>query len=278
MIKGFEHKAKNGVEYLSVKSFQDTGAVTDFFSTRIGGKSKGDLSSLNLGFNRGDLRENVEANFHTVADIMGVDYNKLVLSAQTHTDNVVSVTRQDAGKGIIKEGYTDVDGLVTNIPGLTLVTFYADCTPLMFVDPVKCVIAMAHSGWKGTVKKIGKVTVEKMVREYGCNPGNILAAIGPGAGPCCYEVDDDLAVTMMRTGNSGDCAVYNPATKKLHADLWRTNYNILIEAGIPDGNITVAGECTICNPYLYYSNRVQGKYRGSMAAFLSLKKGAKNIW
>ena len=278
MESGFTHELKNGVEYLTIPSFTDTGVVKGLFSTRRGGVSKGELRGLNLGFNRSDERENVEKNFDLVAGILGTDKSRFVLSAQTHTDNIASVTREDAGAGIVKRGFENIDGLVTDRKGITLVTFYADCVPLFFLDPKRKVIGLAHSGWKGTEKRIGQKMVEKMVREYGCNPYNILAAIGPSAGPCCYEVSDDVAMRLLRTGNSGDCLQYNRETKKLHADLWRINYNILIDANIPDENITVAGECTICNPSLYYSARVQGDARGSLAAFLSLKDEREMSW
>ncbi len=278
MESGFIHEIKNGTEYLTIPAFTETGVVKELFSTRRGGYSKGELRGLNLGFNRGDERENVEKNFDIVADILGADKSRFVLSTQTHTDNIVSVTYQDAGRGINKKGFENVDGLVTDCKGITLVTFFADCVPLFFLDPKRKVIGLAHSGWKGTEKRIGEKMIDKMMREYGCRPYDILCAIGPSAGACCYEVSDDVAMRLMRTGNSGDCVRYNPETKKLHADLWRINYNILISAGIPDDNITVAGECTICSPSLYFSARVQGDARGSLGAFLCLTEERRKSW
>lgn len=278
MNSGFVHKNSDGVEYLTIPQFDETGLVSGLFSTRRGGVSKGTLATLNLGFNRGDDRENVQANFEKIAAILGTDINKFVLSAQTHTDNIVCLTPRDAGMGMTRKGFENVDGLITDCVGMTLVTFFADCVPLFFLDPVKGVIGLAHSGWKGTEKRIGEKMVYNMMHGYGCNPVNILAAIGPSAGPCCYEVSDDVGLRLMRTGNTGDCVRYNPETKKLHADLWRINYNILTGAGLLDENITVAGECTICNPMLYYSARVQGNERGSLAAFLSLKKEQVKKW
>ncbi len=275
MYSGFKKNFVNGVEFLTIPSFEKTNSVKHLFSTRLGGVSEGPLSSMNLGFNRGDKRVNVEENYHRICNILGVQYNSLVLSAQTHTANVISVNRAQRGIGISRPSFNDVDGLITDSPDVTLVTFYADCTPLFFLDPVKKVVALAHSGWKGTVQKIGKVTVEKMVKEYGCKTENILAAIGPCAGPCCYEVSDDVAMQLMRAGNNGDCLRYNSVTGKLHADLWRTNYRIMLNAGIKDENITVAGECTVCNADKYYSHRRQGPERGSLAAFISLREEYK---
>ncbi len=268
---GFEKKFQRGIKYLTIPAFDKTGTVKHLFSTRSGGVSEGALSSMNLGFNRGDRRENVEENFKRICSVLDVSYNSLVLSGQTHTDNVISVTRADRGKGINRPSFKDVDGLITDSPDVTLCTFYADCTPLFFLDPIKRVVALSHSGWKGTVKRIGAVTVDKMVREFGCKRENILAAIGPCAGPCCYEVSDEVAMQILRAGDNGDCIRYNNQTKKLHADLWQTNYRILLNAGIPDENITVAGECTVCDPIDYFSHRRQGAERGSLAAFISLR-------
>lgn len=269
---GFNKKTIKGITHLTIPAFEDTGVVNHLFSTRSGGVSEGPLSSMNLGFNRGDKRENVEENFKRICSLLDVSYNSLVLSGQTHTNNVISVSREDRGKGITRPSFKDVDGLITDSPDVTLCTFYADCTPLFFLDPVKKVVALSHSGWKGTVKKISAVTVEKMVNEYGCEKENILVAIGPCAGPCCYEVSDEVAMEILRAGDNGDCIRYNNQTKKLHADLWQTNYRILLNAGIPDDNITIARECTVCNPIDYFSHRRQGAERGSLAAFITLRE------
>ena len=166
--------------YLEYPMFRETGIVKHGFSTRIGGVSKGCFSSLNLSFTRGDEEEAVRENFRRIGSAMGIRCEDMVFTHQTHTINVRVVTEADRGCGIVKpRTYSDVDGLVTDIPGICLVTFYADCVPLYFVDPVKKVIGLSHSGWRGTVGKIGKVTVETMCREFKSRPEDILAAVGP---------------------------------------------------------------------------------------------------
>ena len=166
--------------YLEYPLFRSTGIVKNGFSTRLGGVSRGCWSSLNLSFDRGDDPEAVRENFRRIGAAMGVQPEDMVLSKQTHTTNVRVMTEQDRGKGITRErDYTDVDGMITNVPGLCLVTSYADCVPLYFVDPVKKAIGLSHSGWRGTVGKIGKETVRMMETEYGSDPADILAAVGP---------------------------------------------------------------------------------------------------
>ena len=160
---------------------------------RLGGVSGGCFSSLNLSFDRGDDPEAVRENFRRIGAAIGVRCEDMVLSKQTHTTNVRVVTEEDRGKGIIRErDYTDVDGLVTDVPGLCLVTSYADCVPLYFVDPVRRVIGLSHSGWRGTVGKIGKKTVQVMQEKFGCEPADILAAVGPSVCLDCYEVSADV--------------------------------------------------------------------------------------
>ena len=179
--------------YLKYPMFEKTGIVRHGFSTRLGGVSEGCYASLNLSFDRGDREEAVRENFRRIGEAMGVRCEDMVLSRQTHITNVRVVTEDDRGKGIVRErDYTDVDGLVTDVPGICLVTSYADCVPLYFVDPVKKVIGLSHSGWRGTVGKIGKKTVELMAERFGSKPGDILAAVGPSVCMDCYEVSGDV--------------------------------------------------------------------------------------
>ena len=165
------------LKYITFPKLTATGVVRHTFSTRLGGVSGGDCYSMNLSFNRGDSRENVLENYRILCGAVGIDTSHLVLSHQTHTNNVISVTEKDCGTGITKPSFCDVDGLVTDRSGVALVTQFADCTPLLFCDPIKKVIATSHAGWRGTVKLIGKVTVEKMVNNYGCDPNNIVVGI-----------------------------------------------------------------------------------------------------
>ena len=153
---------------------------------------------MNLSFTRGDDPEKVRENFRRMGMVIGFETKDLVLSDQTHTTNVRLVTEADRGKGFDRErDYTDVDGLVTDTPGLMLVTIYADCVPLYFVDPVHKAVGLSHSGWKGTVHRIGKVTLERMKEAFGTRPEDVQAAIGPSICQDCYEVSEDVARAFM---------------------------------------------------------------------------------
>lgn len=265
---------KNGVRYLQFPSLIETGVCRHLFSTRIGGVSKGHLGTMNLSYTRGDEKENVDENFRRIAGVLDCRMEDFVLSHQTHTTNVRVVTAQDKGRGIVKElGYTDVDGLITNEPGIVLSTFYADCVPLFLVDPVKKAIGLSHSGWRGTVEKMGKVTMEKMTEEYGCDPKNIIAAVGPSICVDCYEVSKDVADSFMIAFADADNLekIVLPKTEeKAQLDLWQANLAVLLEAGIKQENISLPDICTACNKELLFSHRASDGKRGNLGAFLML--------
>ena len=260
----------NGVTFLTVPSFTATGLVKHAFSTRIGGVSKGQYSKMNLSFGNGDIEKNVRENFARIFTAIGSEnQNRLVMSRQEHTDIVKTVTQNDAGKGILRErDASAVDGMITNEANLPLVTLYADCVPLVFFDPVKKVIASSHSGWKGTVQKIGAVTVKKMADEFGSDPSDILAAILPCIGPCCYEVDKPLYDAF----GGGD--IFTKAAREGYymLDLVKANEQILLSAGIKPANLTVTDVCTNCNADTLHSHRATSGHRGNLAAIIELAK------
>ena len=273
------NKANNGVVYLTFPALTETGAVTHAFSTRIGGVSKGYLGAMNLGYSRGDLRANVDRNYELFCEAIGVEKESCVLTQQTHTTNIRIVTNADRGKGVCRErDYTDIDGLITNEPGVTLVAFGADCIPVWIVDPVRRAIGLAHSGWKGTVGGIAALAVEKMQIAYDCDPRNLVCAVGPGICRNCYEVSREVAekfpseVVRLRKTPDGEL-FRDPETgeAKYDIDLLRANVNLLKRAGVREDNIHVADFCTRCNPKLLFSHRVMGDRRGINAAFLALR-------
>jgi len=186
-------KNNKDVTFLTYPAYEEMNWLVHGFSTRFGGVSRGIYSSMNLSFTRGDEESCVKENYRRISDAMGFDMNSIVTSDQTHTNNVRKVTEKDRGKGIvIPRDYTDTDGMITNVPGLVLATFYADCVPLYFADPANHAIGLSHSGWRGTVQKIGAVTIEKMSEEYGSNPKDLKVAIGPSICQECYEVSEDV--------------------------------------------------------------------------------------
>lgn len=263
-------KRSGSVEYITFPKLEAAG-IKHIFSTRIGGVSEGARGSMNLSFRNGDKRENVEENYRRICSAVGIDVNNLVLSRQTHTNNVKIVTKEHCGTGYSKPEFNDVDGLITAEPGVALVTQYADCVPLLFYDPIKKVCANSHSGWRGTAKKIGEVTVKKMIAEFGCVPKNIIAAIGPCVCKDCYEVDLSVYNEFLKVGIPLDGVFYRKGDgEHFLLDLREANRRILVGAGILPENIDVADLCTAENSKELHSHRATGGIRGNLAAIIEM--------
>lgn len=263
---------KNGVPFIAFSKLKEAG-VTHGFSTRLGGVSQEHLASMNLSFARGDSPLNVHENFRRMGEAIGFTPEQLVFSDQQHQSVIRKVTKEDAGKGIVRtRDYTCVDGLVTDEPGLCLTTFYADCVPLFFYDPVKKVVALAHSGWRGTVAKIGAKMVHLMERDYGCMDYNIIAAIGPSICKDCYEVSRDVYEEFEKSFAVSELEeIFEAKTDgKYQLDLWKANELILTQAGIQKEHLDVTDICTCCNPDLLFSHRASHGKRGNLAAFIML--------
>lgn len=277
VYKNREHifdEADGEVPYLEYPMLRDTGIVKHGFSTRLGGVSGGYYESLNLSFDRGDDPEAVRENFRRIGEAIGVQVEDMVMSKQTHTTNVRVVTEEDRGKGIVRDrDYTDIDGLITNVRGICLVTSYADCVPLYLVDPVRKAIGLSHSGWRGTVGKIGKKTVELMTESFGSDPADILACVGPSICSDCYEVSQDVIDKVKEVFDEAlwESLFYEKGNGKYQLDLWKTNEEVFQEAGILPEHIAVTNVCTRCNSRILYSHRVRGDKRGNLCAFLALK-------
>ncbi len=257
--------------YLTFPLFDKEG-VKHAFTTRYGGVSRGEFASFNTSFNRGDDRCAVFENMKRLCDAIGADVEKLIYSQQTHTNNVRIVTEDDIGKGIVKEqDFTDVDGLISDIPSVALITQYADCVPLAFYDKAKKIIATSHAGWRGTAAEIGKVTVELLRERFGCDPRDIIAGIGPSIGKCCYEVDDPVYSAMAKIDYMPLDRVFTekPGGKYM-LDLRLANKIILEQAGIRPENIDVADICTNCNSEHLHSHRATGGKRGNLGLIISL--------
>ena len=268
-------RKKGDIVYLTFPSLERETAIYHGFSTRLGGVSEGIYHSMNLSFTRGDQEEAVKVNFCRISSAIGFPSESIVTSDQTHTTNVRVVTEEDRGCGITKpRSYTDVDGMVTNVPGLTLATFYADCVPLYFYDPVHRAIGLSHSGWRGTVGKIGKVTVETMARVYGTKPEDVLAAIGPSICQECYEVSADVIEQFRGAFEEKDWndLFYAKENGKYQLNLWKANEKIFLEAGILPEHISLSNLCTCCNPKFLFSHRASHGKRGNLAAFLGIQK------
>ena len=250
-----------------------TDGVHHLFSTRLGGVSEGYYESMNLSFINGDDPEHVAENFKRI-ESLGFPTADMVFSQQTHKCEVRVVTEADRGKGLRRDrDYTDIDALVTNVPGIALATFYADCVPLYFYDPVQKAIGLAHAGWRGTVGEIGVRTLEAMVSNYNTNPSDVLVGIGPSICKDCFEVGNEVAEEFREKLDFAKDYIKPCSEKsnKSYIDLQGVNRQSLISAGILANNVELPDICTKENPDTFFSHRVMGTKRGILAAFIRLE-------
>ena len=268
-------KENKGVTWLSYQAFEQFPDIVHAFSTRLGGVSQGIYSSMNLSFTRGDEDAAVHENYRRLAEAVGFSAEDIVTSDQTHTANVRVITEEDRGNGITKpRPYTDVDGMVTNVPGLVLATFYADCVPLYFVDPVHRAIGLAHSGWRGTVAGVAACMVLYMQEHFHSRPEELVTAIGPSICADCYEIGEDVAEQFR--GHFPEKVLQKGKTPgKYQLDLWQANRSILLNAGVLPEHIAVTDVCTCHNPEYLFSHRASHGQRGNLAAFLMLKNNCQ---
>ena len=264
----FDEREEKGVPYLSFPLLEQTGVVRHGFSTRLGGVSKGHCATMNISTTRGDEPEAIEENRRRIAAAIGVEPTDFTYTHQTHTTNVAVVEEKDRGGKFL-----DTDGMVTDVPGICLVTFYADCVPLFFVDPVHRAIGLSHSGWRGTVGRMGKVTLELMQEQYGTDPAQVFAAIGPSICQECYEVSGDVIGEFQEAFDESlwQELFYEKTDGKYQLDLWRANQIVLTEAGVRREQIAFTNVCTHCNPDILFSHRSTGTARGNLSAFLALR-------
>ncbi len=262
------------VPFLTYNKLSELPFIRHAFSTRLGGVSQGEFTSMNLSFGRGDSDENVTENYKRLCKAAGFEYESLTASAQVHETVVRKVTAENRGVGIYKpKDMLSVDALITADPGVTLVTYYADCTPVFFVDSKGRAIGLAHAGWRGTVGEISRKVVENLKAEYGVNPEDLICAVGPVVGKCCYEVSDDCAQNFVNLfGADSDVIIPTQKPDKFMIDLALANKLLLIKAGVKEENIVVSDLCTQCNADLLWSHRATNGKRGTMAAFMSLNK------
>ena len=264
-------KERHGVPFYSCSHPAWAGAAHGF-STRLGGVSPAPWDSLNLGANRGDDRANVRENFRRFCAAVGADPSALVKNHQVHSALVRPVTRADILPDPADPGLFDADGLVTDQPGVCLAVFSGDCIPVLLFDPVRCCAAALHAGWRGTAAGIAARGVKAMVTDFGCRPEDILAAIGPGIGSCCFETHADVPQALSAALGE-DALPYIrpvPGTEKFQVDLKGANRRWLERAGLLSENIALCPACTACGREEFWSHRLQGNTRGSMCAVIQL--------
>lgn len=263
---------KNGVPYITFPKLEQY-KIKHGFSTRLGGVSKDFLGTMNLSFQRNDDEKLVKENHERFASAIGYEAHNLVFSDQVHLTNIKKVTRDDIGKGISKTSdIKEVDGLVTDVMGIPLIAFFADCVPLFFYDPIAKVVGLAHAGWRGTVGRIGSKMVEYMQEEYGSRPADIIVAIGPSICQQCYEIGEDVANEFEHifSKEQYNDFIIDKGNGKYELDLHKANKYILMDSGIREDNVDVTDMCTCCNPEFLFSHRASKGKRGNLAAVITL--------
>ena len=255
------------LEYLVAEGI----SVPHGFTTRLGGVSSGSLSSLNIGIHRGDQWENVLKNYEILGKSLDFDVKNLVLSHQTHTDIVLRVGKDQTGSGLFGPELPECDGLITNEPGVALAVFTADCTPILLHDPVTGAVGAVHAGWRGTVASIAGKAVAAMTREFGSDPSQIRAAIGPNIGVCCFETHEDVPKAVLEAFGAEAEPFIFPKGDKYYVNLKEINALVLRRAGVR--HIDISTECTVCQCHRFWSHRVTKGDRGSQGAIIVCKEG-----
>ncbi len=242
------------------------------FSTRRGGVSPAPWDTLDLGASRGDAPANVAENVRRCCAAVGTDPATLVKNQQVHGVRIRPVGRGDVMASPEDPGVAEADGLVTGEPGVCLTIFSGDCIPILLYDPKRRCIAATHAGWRGTAAGIAFQAVRAMAELYGCDPKEVLAAVGPGIGTCCFETHADVP-DGLRAGLGADAEAFIhpvPESDKFFVDLKGANARWLVRAGLEPGNIAVCPACTACGREDFWSHRLQGTARGSMASVIQL--------
>lgn len=239
---------KGVLQYYTIDSFEDTALVGHLFSTRIGWNIDNTIDILSYLFN--------------------VNKKQIAVSKQVHGTNIVYVNDMDYYRRINKE--EGIDGLITDKPNVLLVTYYADCVPLFFLDPKEKVVALAHAGWRGTLNNIGGKMVSTMIDNFNSDPFNILVGIAPSIGPCCYEVGKDVVDEFKEKKWYLEDIFKYGINGKYYLNLWKANENILLSNGIPKENITISEICTSCNVGKFYSYRREKETQNRMVAAIKL--------
>ncbi len=272
---GITMERRGPLQYIQFTSFQQTGKITHGFTTRLGGVSSTPYDGLNMAFHVGDDPEKVRTNRKLVCEALGMKAEDLVAAVQVHGSEVAVVTAEDRGRGALDyaTALSDTDALITNVPEVPLSSYYADCVPILLYDPIKTCVGLAHAGWRGTVQGIAGKTVARMSEVYGSNPADILAAIGPSIGPCCYQVDVPVQQALEKNFSYWQELLTPAGTDRWQLNLWETNRKILLAAGVLEKHITVANLCTSCRHKELFSYRADQGKTGRMASLIMIKGG-----
>lgn len=270
--------SNNGIFWFQDQALAATGLVTHGFSTRLGGVSRPPYTSLNMGLAVGDDLGRVRDNRDRYLLALGISPRQAVSPHFVHSNIVVPVGRAQAGRGIYsyKDAVGDADGLVTQDPGVALFITFADCPPVLFLDPVKKAIGACHAGWRGTAAGIAMETVRSMQDHFGSNPEDILACVGPALDQDHFEVGQDVYDAVASHSLQPDRLLAPNARGRWQFNIWQANVDQLLSAGLAADHISVVEVSTFLRNDLFYSHRRRlGGKTGRMGAVIMLTDGAR---
>jgi YfiH family protein len=266
--KGFTAVKKGKLKLISCDAISKIPGFTQVFTTRAGGVSKKPYNSLNMGMHTDDNKKKVRLNIKMLEKSLNIKYASA--ARQVHGDRVLVI--KGSGRGVKEEVNqeklrkilnTDADALITNIPGLAVGVRVADCVGTVIVDPENKVVAAIHSGWRGVANRIVVKAVKTMKKEFGSKPAELIAAVSPAIGPCCYEIGDEVLKLKKHRVFSN---IWKHKNGRVHMDLWQGVRNLLISQGVKENNIHICSMCTADNPELFYSHRRDKGKTGRMMA------------
>ncbi len=260
---------KTNVHYLEPKLLADAGISVQGFTTRHEGVSRAPYNSLNLGSNTFDSPHNVQGNRSLLARTFGSRVENFVMVSQTHGTDILVIDQPNPDFAHFQK--LECDGIITNQPGVMIAVGVADCLPLLLLDPVKGVVAALHAGWKGTAGNIAAKGVASLVKLFGSDSGDILAALGPAIGPCCYEVDAPVQQAFTGSGVAWDQCATPSGSDRWKLDLSAANREQLLAAGVAAEHIEVADQCVSCSSDWFFSYRRDAGETGRQAGFIMLK-------
>ena len=267
-------KQEAGIKYASSHILDALDFIRHGFLSRIGGISEPPFSSLNFDTRDGDDIKNVEHNKTIAGRLFGFDTSRVLTINQSHGNDALIIDKPV--KDISGLSKTSADAIITNQYGIAIGILTADCVPIIMVDPVKKIIGIVHAGWSGTAKRIVQKTIETMVKHFDSGKKEILAAIGPSIGQCCYKVDGVVA----REFRDNEFINLVPAGSKQgkealcwRLDLKKTNLSQMVNSGVLEKNISIEDFCTSCRNDLFFSYRTDGKITGRQLNFIMLKGG-----
>lgn len=269
----FTEHDHSGLLYDTADGLDCLGGVCHAFTTRRGGVSPAPFDSLNFFEQNGDRMENVRENYRLLGEAMGLPLSRAVACRQVHGNRVHTACSEDAGKLFWDERPADADALLTDVPGLPLVVFSADCCTILLYDPIRRCVGAVHAGWRGTALGIVREAVSAMVVTYGANPADVRAALGPAIGACCFETDADVPDAIRAAlGEEAEPFVTETSNGKFRVDLRPINRLWLLHAGLDPRHIEIHPDCTMCHPERYWSHRRLGARRGGQIAVIALEE------